>query len=432
MTDSPSPRPPRRRFRRALKIAAGLLLLCVLVPALYLGGITVVSIFRWSAFEKQLAQGIAAQGARDGARTPIGGGGEKGNAWDEYALFIPGLDPRHGYKNPFPVRPDGSPAGPRADGALEIAGELMDRIANAARRERAVRVIDWEQGTDGILDDGRPLRNTAELLLADAWRKRIAGDFDGALGRCEAVMQLVLDASRVLALYALMSIHILEPACEMMSDLAVDPGATKEQLLRIEAILESAEAQLPGPEEAFEAERWHGGARLKLIVENRLPVETPDYAEKEVRWKSVLRRGFSIKGAAVDVARHQEQAVALARRTRPLPWSEAGRMWSTFENDWEAHGNPLQHSLWLGYHYYCWAERGCRARFRLLRIACMTLRKDTSPLPPDPITLKPFESAASARQIVFRTPGPDHWGYSAGAFRKTGDEEQIMITVPLR
>jgi len=81
-----------------------------------------------SAFEKQLAQGSPPR-RRDGARTPIAERGE-GQRLDEYALFIPPRS-RHGYKNPFPVRPDGSRRG-AADGALEIAGELMDRIANAA------------------------------------------------------------------------------------------------------------------------------------------------------------------------------------------------------------------------------------------------------------------------------------------------------------
>ena len=114
-----------------------------------------------------------------------------------------------------------------------------------------------------------------------------------------------------------------------------------------------------------------------------------------------------------------------------MPGEEDRRAWTTF-NRWEGQGNPLVHSIWLGYSYYCWAERGCRARLRLLRMACMKLRKDASPFPVDPITLKPFEAFPSTRSIIFRTPGPDHSGYGSGAFKGTGDGEQIMISVPLR
>jgi len=147
-------------------------------------------------------------------------------------------------------------------------------------------------------------------------------------------------------------------ACEMMSDLAVDPARRKSNCCGSRRSWKARRRSCPG----------RGSLRSRTLARRRA-AEAHRREPAAGRNARLRREGGPVEigaparvfdqGAAVDVARHQNRRGARAQ-DRPLPWSEAGRMWSTFENDWEAHGNPLQHSSgWIP--LLLLAERGCRA-----------------------------------------------------------------------
>lgn len=386
--------PIRRKFPwKVVGIAAGVLAAALLAALLWVRSITAD---RWARVRTALEAEVKKERDRDARRPVLRGTPVPGNAWDDYRripaelLKIPGRAKLYDLVARAPKSDPADAAAP-----LELAGPVLELLAQGATKDSSTYGFDWEKGISAAIPGLMDMNQVASLAVLKARALQAEGRHRDAAALLLDAAQAGRDtASEGPLIMAMIGLRALEYTVDGLRELipAADAG-TLADLDRALALLDRG-----FPVYAASLRREHLAMSWSLVAGNE-DLEG-------------LYRGFGYQLVYLKAYDKTQEYLERSTRASGRSWSESLSTSKEIQREAAESWNPITKMVVPGLDTVERIFRERLAQLRLLRAAVQYRQTGDAPDLDDPFGAKLLFSRSDGALKVWSVgpDGADHGG----------------------